>query len=222
MNRILALWQTAVGKKIAMAVSGILLVLFLVSHMISNVTVLIEPKHLDDYAAFLRSFGPLLWVARLGLLALAVIHIVAAWQLTQMARSGRPTAYARHEAQVSTYAARTMRWGGVLLLVFLVYHLLHLTTGTVHPDFRHGEVGRNLIIGMQSPLVAVFYLVSMLALGMHFWHGTWSVFQTLGANHPAWNRTRNIIATLLAVLVAGGLLLIPLAALFDRLSWPTR
>lgn len=222
MNRILALWQTAIGKKVAMAVSGVLLVLFLVSHMISNVTVLIDPKHLDDYAAWLRSFGPLLWVARLGLLALAVIHIVAAWQLTQMARAARPSSYDRHDAQVATYAARTMRWGGVLLLVFLVYHLLHLTIGTVHPDFRHGEVGRNLIVGMQSPLVAVFYMVSMLALGLHFWHGTWSVFQTLGANHPAWNRTRNLIAMGLAVLIAGGLFLIPLAALFGQLTWPPR
>jgi succinate dehydrogenase / fumarate reductase cytochrome b subunit len=220
MNRILALWQTAIGKKVAMAVSGVLLVLFLVSHMISNVTVLIDPRHLDDYAAWLRSFGPLLWVARLGLLALAVVHITAAWQLTQMARAARPAAYDRHEAKVATYAARTMRWGGVLLLVFLVYHLLHFTTGTVHPDFRHGEVGRNLIVGMQSPLIALFYMVSMLALGLHFWHGTWSVFQTLGANHPAWNRTRNLIAVGLAVLVAGGLFLIPLAALFGWLTWP--
>ena len=222
MNRILALWQSAIGKKIAMAVSGVLLVLFLVSHMISNVTVLFDPKHLDDYAAWLRSFGPLLWVARLGLIALAVVHILAAWQLTQMARAARPQDYNRHDAQVATYAARTMRWGGVLLLVFLVYHLLHFTTGTVHPDFRHGEVGRNLIVGLQPPLVAVFYMVATLALGLHFWHGTWSVFQTLGANHPAWNRTRNLIAIALAVLVAGGLFLIPLAALFGRLTWPPR
>jgi succinate dehydrogenase / fumarate reductase cytochrome b subunit len=220
MNRILALWHTAIGKKVAMAVSGVLLVLFMVSHMVSNVTVLFDPKHLDDYAAWLRSFGPLLWVARLGLIALAAVHILAAWQLTRMARAGRPTAYDRHDARVATYAARTMRWGGVLLLVFLVYHLLHFTFGTVHPDFRHGEVGRNLIVGMQSPLVAGFYLVAMLALGLHLWHGTWSVFQTLGANHPAWNRTRNLVAIGLAVLIAGGLFLIPLAALFGRLTWP--
>jgi succinate dehydrogenase / fumarate reductase cytochrome b subunit len=82
-------------------------------------------------------------------------------------------------------------------------------------------VGRNLIVGMQSPLVAGFYVVSMLALGLHFWHGTWSVFQTLGANHPAWNRTRNVIAILLAIVVAGGFLLIPLAALVGRLTLPT-
>lgn len=222
MRRILALWQTAIGKKVAMAVTGVLLVLFLISHMISNVTIFADPKHLDDYAAWLRSFGPLLWVARLGLLALAAVHILAAWQLTRMARTARPSGYARHERAVSTYAARTMRWGGVLLLVFIVFHLLHYTFGTVHPDFRHGEVGRNLIIGMQSVPVALFYMVAMLALGLHFWHGTWSVFQTLGANHPAWNRTRRVVTVVLTLLVVGGFILIPLGALFGVLTWPPR
>lgn len=219
MNRILALWRTAIGKKIAMAVSGILLVLFLISHMISNVTVLIDPRHLDDYAAWLRSFGPVLWILRIGLIALAVIHIAAAWQLTMMARAARPAGYDQRKDQVATYAARTMRWGGVLLLVFIVYHLMHLTFGNAHPDFRHGEVGRNVIVGFQSPMVAVFYAVSMIALGMHFWHGTWSVFQTLGVNHPAWNRSRNAIAIVLTILVAGGLFVIPLAALLGLSVW---
>ena len=223
MNRILVLWHTSIGKKIAMAVTGVILVVFLISHMISNVTVLIDPQHLDDYAEWLRTFGPLLWILRIGLLAAAVIHIVAAWQLTAMARRARPTSYQRHDKLVATYAARTMRWGGVLILIFLVYHLLHFTTGmidprfTVHPDFRSGEVGRNVIVGFQSTPVAIFYIVSMVALGLHFWHGIWSVFQTLGLNHPAWNRSRRVVTILLAVSVAGGLLLIPLAALLGLL-----
>ncbi len=220
MNRILSLWQTAIGKKIAMAVSGFLLVLFLISHMISNVTVLWEPQHLDDYGAFLRSFGLLLWVARLGLLALAVLHVTAAWQLTRMAREARPAAYSRRETQVASYASRTMRWGGVLILVFLVYHILHFTTGTLHPDFHHGEVGRNLIVGLNVTPVALFYALAMVALGLHFWHGIWSVFATLGATHPAWQGTRRAVAVVLTLLVAGGLILIPLAALFGRLTWP--
>src|SRR5690606_17773871 len=154
MNRILALWRSTIGKKVAMAVSGFLLLLFLISHMISNVTVLIDPRHLDDYAAWLRSLGPLLWIARIGLLALAVIHIAAAVQLTQMARAARPVSYSRRENQVATYAARTMRRGGLLLGIFVVYHLLHLTFGTVHPIFQHGRVGDNLIVGLLSPAVA--------------------------------------------------------------------
>jgi succinate dehydrogenase / fumarate reductase cytochrome b subunit len=220
MTRILALWRSAIGKKVAMAGSGLVLVLFLISHMISNVTVFFDPVHLDNYARWLRSLGPLLWVARIGLIAMAVIHITAAWQLTRMAQAARPTGYQQVERQVATYAARTMRWGGVLLLVFIVFHLLHLTFGTIHPDFREGEVGHNLIVGMQSVPVALFYAISMVALGAHFWHGIWSVFQTLGANHPEWNRTRRAVVVLLTVVVAGGFLAIPLGALFGVLTWP--
>lgn len=220
MNRIIALWRTSIGKKVAMALTGIIMVGFLISHMASNVLVHTAPYKLDEYGAFLRSFGPLLWVARLGLLAAVAIHIAAAYQLTRMARAARPVSYDRHELQVSNYATRTMRWGGVLILVFLVYHLLHYTTGTLHPDFRHGEVGRNLIVGMQVRPVAIFYVISMLALGLHFWHGIWSVFQTLGLNHPAWNRTRRVIAVVLTIVVIGGFLTIPLAALFGMLPVP--
>ncbi|MDZ4257071.1 MAG: succinate dehydrogenase cytochrome b subunit [Gemmatimonadales bacterium] len=217
MNRLLALWHSTVGKKVAMALSGILLVGFLISHMASNVLVFVDPAKLDAYAEWLRGFGALLWVARAGLLALVLIHIAAAWQLTQRAREARPRNYARAERQVSTYAARTMRWGGVLILVFIVYHILHYTTGTLHPDFVPGEVGRNLVVGMQVPWTAVFYAVTMVAIGAHFYHGIWSVFQTLGFNHPAWNQSRISIALGLTLLVAGGFLSIPLAALFGLL-----
>jgi succinate dehydrogenase / fumarate reductase cytochrome b subunit len=217
MNRLLVLWQSVIGKKVAMAVSGMLLVGFLISHMASNVLVFVDPAKLDAYGAWLRSFGPLLWVARAGLLAMVGIHILAAYQLTQAARAARPQEYVRAERRVSTYAARTMRWGGVLIAVFIVYHILHLTTGTLHPDFREGEVGGNLIRGLQVPWTAVFYTVVMVSIGAHFWHGIWSVFQTLGLNHPAWNRTRTSLAVGLTVLVAGGFLSMPLAALFGLL-----
>ncbi len=220
MNRVIALWRSAIGKKIVMAVSGVVLVLFLISHMISNVTVFFDPVHLDNYGRWLRSLGPLLWVARLGLIAMAVLHITAAWQLTTMARAARPDGYQQVERQVATYAARTMRWGGVLLLAFIVFHLLHLTFGTLHPDFHEGEVGRNLITGLQPIPVALFYAVSMVALGAHFWHGIWSVFQTLGVNHPDWNRTRRATVVILTLVVAGGFLAIPLGALFGVLTWP--
>jgi succinate dehydrogenase / fumarate reductase cytochrome b subunit len=213
MNRLFALWETTVGKKVAMAVTGAVLILFLISHMISNVLIFRNPEHLDNYAAWLRSLGPALWIARAGLLAAVVIHIIAAYQLTMRARRARPVAYDRHELQVASYASRTMRWGGVLLLVFIVFHLLHFTTGTFHPDFRPGEPGRNVIVGMQVWPVAAFYLVAMLALGLHFSHGIWSALQTLGLNHPAYNRSRRIVAWGLAILVAGGFATIPAAAI---------
>ena len=217
MNRITAFWRTAVGKKIAMAVTGILLVGFLISHMISNTLVFVNPQHLDDYGALLRSFGPLLWVARGVLLLAAIIHICAAWQLTRMAKAARAVSYVHLERRVNSYAARTMRWGGVLLLVFIVFHILHLTLGQFHPDFREGEVGHNLISGMQVLPVAIFYFVAMVALGMHFAHGVWSALQTIGLSHPAWNRTRYGLAIALALLVAGGLATIPLAAMLGLL-----
>lgn len=218
MNALRGLWQSTIGKKVAMAITGLILVGFLVSHMISNIFVLFAPEKLDHYAEWLRGFGPLLWVARAGLLAAVGIHILAAWQLTQRARTGRQQSYDRYERHVATYSAHTMRWGGVLILVFIIFHILHYTIGTVHPDFRTGEVGRNVIVGMQSAPVAVFYLVAMIALGAHFWHGLWSVFQTLGINHPTWNRWRRSIAIALSVVVAGGFAAIPVAALLGWLG----
>ena len=218
MNRLFALWGTTVGKKVAMAVTGIIMVLFLVSHMISNVLIFRSPEHLDSYAAWLRSLGPALWVARAGLLAAVGIHIAAAYQLTMLARRARPVAYASHEYQVATYASRTMRWGGVMLLVFIVFHILHFTTGTFHPDFRPGEVARNVVVGFQVTPVAVFYLVAMAFLGLHFSHGIWSAFQTVGLHHPAYTRARRLLAWGLAILVAGGLATIPAAAILGYLK----
>lgn len=212
----MGLWRSTIGKKIAMALTGLLLVGFLISHMISNVLVFVDRSSLDHYAAWLRSFGPLLWIPRLILLGAVVIHIVAAYQLTMMARAGRGVAYREHDRPASTYASRTMRWGGVLILVFIIFHILHYTVGIIHPDFREGEVGRNLVRGMESTPVALFYLISMIALGAHLLHGIWSVFQTLGINHPTWNRWRRGIALGLTILVAGGFASIPAAAL---LGW---
>lgn len=221
MNRLLALWDTTVGKKVTMAVTGLIMVLFLVSHMISNVLIYRNPQHLDDYGAWLRSLGALLWLARGGLLAAVGLHIAAAWQLTQRARRARPGSYSRHETAVAAYAARTMRWGGVLIVVFLVFHLLHFTFGAVTPGFTFhpGEVGRNVIEGMRTSWVAAFYALAMVAIGAHLWHGVWSTFQTLGLNHPAWNRSRKVLAIGLAVVVAGGFLTIPVGALLGFLHW---
>lgn len=216
MKVVTGLWRSTIGKKIAMALTGLLLVGFLISHMISNVLVFVDGASLDLYAAWLRGFGPLLWIPRLILLGAVVIHIVAAFQLSALARAGRGGSYRDHDRPASTYASRTMRWGGVLILVFIIFHILHYTIGIIHPDFRVGEVGRNLVRGMESKPVALFYLVSMIALGAHLLHGIWSVFQTLGINHPTWNRWRRGIAIGLTVLVAGGFASIPAAAL---LGW---
>lgn len=217
MNRLRELWRSAIGKKVVMAVTGVIGLLFLISHVISNLLVFVDPHHLDEWGEWLRSLGPALYLARAVLLAAVVLHVIAAWQLTRMAHAARPVSYTKHETRVATYAARTMRWGGVVLLAFIVFHILHLTWGQFHPDFIPGAVGHNLISGLAVTPVAVFYAIAMIALGMHFAHGVWSTFQTLGLNHPAWNRSRMAIAIGAAVLIAGGFLLIPLAALVGLL-----
>lgn len=197
-----------------MAVTGILLVGFLLSHMASNILIFKDPSALDAYAEWLRSFGPLLWVARLGLLAVAALHVWSAIALTRMNRAARPVGYGRLTPAASSWGARTMRVGGFVLLFFIVFHILHFTTGTLHPDFLAGDVGQNVIVGFQlQPAVAAFYLVAMLALGLHLSHGVWSFFQTLGLHHPRWNGLRRVVAWTLAVLIAGGLGLIPLGVL---------
>ncbi len=214
MNWMVAFYRSVVGKKLLMAVTGILLVGFLLSHMASNVLVFKDPTALDAYAEWLRSFGPLLWVARLGLLVLALVHVAMAIQLTGLSRKARPVGYEQLEHRSSTLGARTMRLGGFILLFFIIFHILHFTTGTVHPDFIPGRVGQNLITGFQlQPAVAAFYIVAMLALGLHLSHGIWSFFQTMGLNHPRWQPARTALAWGLTILIAGGLLVIPVGVL---------
>ncbi len=211
MSWVAAFWRSLIGKKVLMAGSGILLVGFLLSHMASNILIFKDPESLDHYAAWLRSFGPLLWVGRLGLLGLAGVHIVLALQLTRLNLGARPVGYQRLTPDASTWGARSMRVGGVLLLAFLVFHILHFTLGTVHPDFVPGAVGRNVIAGFVGhPVVVAFYSVAMLALGLHLSHGVWSFFQTMGLNHPHWNRSRRMVAWVLTIAIAGGLLVIPM------------
>ena len=212
MQALVRLWNSTIGKKIAMAVSGILLLGFLVSHVVSNLAIFSNPEHLDAWGRFLRSTGPFLWIARGGLIVLAIVHITAAFQLWNRDMVARPEAYARAGQGRSRLLALGMRLGGVLLFVFLVIHLMNLTWGSWHPGFEHGKVGQNVIVLFSSwHGMAAFYIVAMAALGLHLGHGTWSFFQTMGWNHPAWNASRRILAVLVAVAIAGGFALIPLA-----------
>ena len=212
MRPLLRLWQSTIGKKIAMAVSGILLVGFLASHVVSNLSIFSNPEHLDAWGRFLRSTGPLLWIARGGLIALAAVHIIAALQLIDRDASARPEGYARPGQAGSRWLALGMRAGGVLLVVFLVIHLANLTWGRWHPGYVEGKVGQNVIVLFSAwHGMAAFYIVAMAALGLHLGHGVWSFFQTMGWNHPAWNASRRVVAVLLAIGIAGGFALIPLA-----------
>lgn len=211
--RPIAFWRSTIGKKAVMAVTGIILIAFLISHVASNLTVFNGPEQINAYAAFLRTLGPLLWVARGILLLAAILHIVAAIQLTLAKRAARPVGYAEYHPQVSTIASRTIRWGGALLLLFIVYHLLHFTTGTLHPDFRHGDVHRNIIVGFEMWWVSAFYLLAMAALGLHLFHGTWSSFRTLGLNRASPDPLHRRVAWIVALALWLGFSVIPLAVL---------
>lgn len=203
-------WRSTIGKKVVMAVTGVIMIGFLISHMISNVFIFRDPAHLDEYGRFLRSLGGLLWLARAGLLAALVLHVIAAVQLTQRDRAARPVGYDTKAPQVSTVASRTIRIGGVILLAFIILHLMHFTWGTIHPDFREGEAGRNVIVGFASPIAVALYVFAMIWLGFHLYHGAWSSMRTLGLVRPSDSPLKRRISAALAIIIYGGFTIIPI------------
>lgn len=198
-----------------MAVTGIILLGFVVGHMIGNLQIYLGPHAINEYGRFLREFlhGGGIWVARAGLLVAVVLHIWAAVSLTLDNRAARPVGYRRVKHLESTYASRTMVWSGPILALFIAFHLADLTFGTVTPGFVHGDVYNNLILTFSRVPASAFYILAMLALGLHLYHGIWSALQTLGANHPRWNDLRNRFAAVVAVVVVVGNISIPLAVL---------
>jgi succinate dehydrogenase / fumarate reductase cytochrome b subunit len=219
----LTLYRSTIGKKVIMAVTGLMLVAFVVLHMAGNLQTFIGAGQMNGYAAFLASTRELLWIARIGLLTATVLHVLMAWQLTQIKNAARPIDYHRREPQISTLASRTMRWGGLFLLVFIVFHILHFTTGTIHPVasrpdalypmFSHTDVYGNVISAFRSPLVSAFYVVAMIFLFLHLYHGAWSSVRTLGLVQPSPNPLSRRISATIAVIVWAGFTAIPVAVL---------
>ena len=202
MNRLVLLWQSSVGKKAVMGVTGLILVAYLLTHVLANLLVFGGPERINRYAQLLHASAAALWGARLVLLAAVILHIAAATQLALRNRAARPQPYAGgRDPQVSTFAARTIRWGGALILVFLIYHILHFTTGTLHPDFVELNPHHNVITGFGSPLVVAVYLLAMVAVGLHLYHGVWSSGRSLGLSQPSPQPLHRRIALGLAVLV---------------------
>jgi succinate dehydrogenase / fumarate reductase cytochrome b subunit len=217
----LRLYRSTIGKKVIMAVTGIILVAFVILHMLGNLQVFIGPEKMNAYSAFLKSLGELLWLARLILLVALILHVTMAYQLAQRSRQARPTGYERRDPQVATVASRTMRWGGVLILVFVIVHILHFTTGTLfpwasrpdalYPAFSHTDVYGNVIAAFRSPWVVTFYVVVMLFLLLHLFHGAWSSVRTLGLAKPSPRPLQRQIATVIALVVWLGFTAIPVA-----------
>lgn len=213
-------YGSTLTKKAVMAVTGLILFGFVLGHMIGNLKLYGGEQMLNHYAEGLREMGApvfghgqLLWVARIGLIVAVLLHMWSAWALTRISHRARPHGYAKVDRQAATYASRTMRWGGVILLFFIVYHLLHLTFGSVHADFDPKNVYHNVVSGFQNPLISGFYIVGQIFLGMHLYHGLWSMFQSLGWAGPRFNRARRQFAVAFALIVSLANISFPVAVL---------
>lgn len=200
-----------------MAVTGLMLVAFVIGHVAANLLVFRGEDAIDGYAVSLRELGALLWVARAGLLVAAVLHIVAAVQLSRLRSVARPIGYEKLEPQVSTLGARTIRIGGLILALFIFFHLLHFTLGTVHPDFRELQPYHNMVVGFQYWWVVAIYLAAMMFLGLHLYHGVWSAFRTLGVTRGTFDPFRRRASLIIAVLVWLGFTIIPVAVIAGAL-----
>ncbi len=222
-NPLAALWGTMVGKKVVMAVTGIVLVGFVIAHMLGNLKIFLGAQAIDTYAAFLRTMGEplfpysvLLWVVRIVLLTCVALHVTAAVQLTRMSRAARPHGYDTKESIATTYAARTMRWSAVIVVLFIVYHLLHLTGGVVGWEpgqFRDLSVYHNVVAGFSVWYVSLFYIVAMACLCLHLDHGIWSLLQTLGWNNARTTSTLRTLSRGVALAVFVGFISVPVAVL---------
>ena len=208
------LFGSSVGQKIIMAVTGVILSLFVLGHMLGNLQIFQGQEAIDAYARFLRVEPALLWAVRFGLLAAVALHIWAYIVLLRQNQKARPGAgYRVLHYKESSIASRSMRLTGPLLLAFIIYHILHMTTGTVHSSFHEGAVYQNLVTAFSSVTVVVIYLLSMAMLALHLWHGVWSVFQTLGASQPRYLSFGRRLATVFTIVVVLGFSAVPLVIL---------
>jgi succinate dehydrogenase / fumarate reductase, cytochrome b subunit len=211
----LRFWQTTVGKKATMAVTGFILFGFVVGHLIGNLQIFLPPEKINHYSATLKSLPALLWGARITLLISVSLHIWSSFQLWLLQRDARPIQYVKKANLHSTYASRTMLWSGPVILAFVIFHLLHFTFGTVHPGgpFDEHNVYNNVVTGFQVWSVSLFYIIAMIMLCYHLYHGLWSMFQSLGFSHPVYTPWLQLLAKVVAILIAAGNISIPVAVL---------
>jgi succinate dehydrogenase / fumarate reductase cytochrome b subunit len=214
-------YRSAVGKKYVMAITGIIWMGYVLAHMIGNLKIYLGPEELNHYAEFLRELlVPILprtvtlWLMRSVLIVALVLHVHAAYALTRMNRQSRPVRYqASRDYIAANFAARTMRWTGVIVLLFIAFHLADLTWGFANPDFVRGDVYHNVVESLSFLPTATFYILANLALGLHLYHGAWSMFQSMGINNPRFNHWRRYFAVAFAALITVGNLSFPVAIL---------
>jgi succinate dehydrogenase / fumarate reductase cytochrome b subunit len=206
---------SSIGRKTIMAVTGLALFGFILGHLAGNLQAFIPDNGatMKQYAAMLHSKPALLWGVRVGLLAIALVHVATAIRLALANKAARPVAYQAKAWREASYASRTMMISGPLILFYVVYHLLHFTTGHAHPDFQAGDPYRNLVIGFSNPVVSLVYIAAMLMLTLHLAHGLWSLAQTLGINHPKYTPAMRKLSVLVALLVGAAYISVPVAVL---------
>ncbi len=234
MSLLKSFYGSTIGKKISMALSGLVLVLFVLGHMAGNLKIFagIDPStgdyKIDDYGRFLRAMGAemlghsgVLWIVRLILLACLVVHAVSGIHLARLNRQAKPVGYKSTTYRSANAASRTMIYGGLFLLVFIVFHILHFTTGQLHfSGFVEGQVYANVFAGFRNVTTAGFYVVSMGLLAAHLYHGTWSMFQTLGVDTPRWNKSVRTAAKVVAIALFLGFSSVPVAIVVGALPAP--
>lgn len=208
-------WNSTNGQKIVMAITGAILFLFVFFHMLGNLQVYEGPAQMNYYGAALRRFPEALWIVR-GILVIAVVlHIWSSVKLAGRKLKARPIGYAEKKNVASSYASRTMYWSGPIILAFVIYHLLNLSTGTTHPGGRFipGDVYHNVVTGFRVWYVSAWYIFSMILLGFHIRHGFWSLFQSLGINHPRHTPILKDLAAALAIIITLGFISIPVTVM---------
>jgi len=213
MRRLRQFYGSMIGKKVVMGVTGLIGTGFVILHSLGNLLVFRGPDALNSYSHFLKSTGELLWTLRIILILAVVLHVIAAVQLTLQSRAARPIGYVKQDPQAATIASRTMRWGGVLLLVFIVVHILHFTTGTIRPSgfFSHQDVYANVVTSFRVWWVTLFYVVAMIALGFHLFHGAWSSVRSIGVSPPSPEPFHHRVSLVLAILIWAGFTAVPVA-----------
>lgn len=224
MNRLVRLFGASVGRKLAAATTGFLLIVFLIGHLFGNMKVFQGQESLNAYAAFLQGH-PLVWVFRAGLLTVFVVHIWATLSLALENRAARPVPYHRYRPQAATFASRSMAVSGILILVFVVYHLLHFTFGIIGPGgtefgLAHDrlDVYTMVVQSFRNPWIAASYVVAMLILGLHLLHGAASAFQTYGVRHESYDTLIKAVSLTVVAVLALGNAAIALLIFLGRLS----
>jgi succinate dehydrogenase cytochrome b subunit len=212
--------RSSVFKKQVMAITGALLFLFVVAHAVGNLKFFFGAEQFDHYSHWLRSIltplmphGWYLWLQRGGLTIAVLVHMWAATSLTIQSRRARPVRYEHTTNVQATYASRTMRWGGIIILLFVIFHILDLSGGQVNPGFVRGEVFRNTVASLDRPVVAAFYILAVGAVCLHLFHGVWSALQTLGAKKPELDRRLRLFSQGIALFVFACFVSLPISIL---------